>query len=391
MRVALISWDYPPGVTGLGRAAGEVAAGLTAAGAEVEVFTLDRVGTLTQGGITIHGGEIERSSTRGWWRRRTALGHHAAPARFADMVRRRHRERAFDVAEATNWYAPAAHLPGRLPLLVRCSTPAIEVPRPTTVRARMDLAYANRLEARTARAADHIVSNTAPHRERIDALYRLGGRPHEVIALSLDESLIEAGRDAPPPPAPPSLLFIGRAERRKGFDAVLTGYARLAANLGDAAPPLTLIGLTPGDLAREAARLGVGEDVLARVTDVGRAEDAALRDAYARAAIVLAPSRYESYGLVYREAAAFGRPVVACAEDPAARDFFGRTGAGVLAARCDGEAVAEAISSLLHHPDAWAAAGRAGRAATAGLDRRTLGRRTIEAYERTIDAYRSRR
>ena len=386
MRVALLSWDYPPGVTGLGRAASEIAAGLREAGAEVELFTLDRTGTeKAADGVLVHGGRIDPASALGRLRARPIIGHEVAPRRLATMVRARHAARPFDVCEATNWYAPAARLVGTLPLVVRCSTPACEVPRPATLAGRLDLAYAHQLEAWTARAADHVISNTAPHRERIQALYGLGDRPHDVIELSLDPALIAAGRAAPPPSGPPELLFVGRAERRKGFDAVLGAHAALRAALGEGAPRTTLIGLSPGDLDREARAAGLGPSDLLGIDDVGRADDEALRAAYARAHAVLAPSRYESYGLVYREAAAFGRPLVACAEDPAARDFVGRTGAGVLAERCDGPALAGAMRRLLGDEGFRARAREAGLAAAATLSRRTLGERTIVGYERAID------
>ena len=391
MRVALLSWDYPPGVTGLGRAAGEIVAGLREAGAEVEVFTLDRTGTEEVDGILVHGSQIGPDTRIGRLRRRPVIGHEVAPARFAAMVRRRHAERAFDVAEATNWYAPAARLVGTLPLLVRCSTPAREVPRPPTLAKRLDLAYAHRLEARTVRGADHVVSNTVPHRERMQQHYGLGERGHDVIERSLDPALIKAGRTAPPPAGPPSLLFVGRAEHRKGFDAVLAGHAALRAALGDAAPGLPLIGLSPGDLTREATAAGLDAAALEGVKDVGRADDEALREAYVHAHAVLAPSRYESYGLVYREAAAFGRPLVACATDPAARDFVGRTGAGVLAPRCDGLALADTVRTRLADEAGQARMREAGLAAAATLDRRTLGEQTIRAYERAIQRARATR
>ena len=391
MRVALLSWDYPPGVTGLGRAAGEIAAGLRTVGAEVELFTLDRTGTAEADGVLVHGGRIEPDSALGRLRARPVIGHEVAPARFAAMVRRRHAERPFDACEATNWYAPAARLVGALPLVIRCSTPAAEVPRPATLARRLDLAYAHRMEARTARGADHLVSNTAPHRERMRARYGLGDRPHDVIELSLDPALVEAGRAAPAPSGPPELLFVGRAEHRKGFDAVLGAHAALRAAMGEAAPRLTLIGLSPGDLDREAAAAGLDRAALRGIEDVGRADDVALRAAYARAHAVLAPSRYESYGLVYREAAAFGRPLVACAVDPAARDFVTRTGAGVLAERCDGAALAAAVRGVLADEAGRARMRAAGLAAAGTLSRRTLGERTVRAYERAIDRARARR
>ena len=391
MRVALLSWDYPPGVTGLGRAASEIAAGLTEAGADVEVFALDRTGTEEADGVLVHGHRIAPESARGRLRPQPVIGHHVAPARFARAVRERHAARPFDVVECTNWYAPAAHLTGALPLLVRLSTPAAAVPRPSTLPRRLDLAYAHRMETRMVRAASHRVSNTAPHAERMTEHYGLDGLSHEVIELSLDPRVVASGRACPPPTGEPELLFVGRAEHRKGFDAVLGAHAALRAAMGEDAPRLTLIGLSPGDLEREADAAGIDASALRGIDDLGRVDDAALDAAYARAHAVLAPSRYESYGLVYREAAAYGRPVIACAVDPSASDFIARTGAGVLAPRCEGPALAQTIRALLSDAAAQARARAGGLAAAAALSRRALGEATLRAYERAIDSDRSSR
>jgi glycosyltransferase involved in cell wall biosynthesis len=82
---------------------------------------------------------------------------------------------------------------------------------------------------------------------------------------------------------------------------------------------------------------------------------------YARAAVVCAPSRREGYGVVVREAMAWGRPVIATAVGGLA-DAVEDGVTGVLVPPDDRGALREAIVGLLADPDLRARLGAAGRA-----------------------------
>ena len=108
------------------------------------------------------------------------------------------------------------------------------------------------------------------------------------------------------------------------------------------------------------------EGVADRVHFLGRLDDRALEDEYRRCAIFVLPARrtslgdLEGYGLVYFEAAAWGRPVIAGrsgGEVDAVVD--GQTGVLV-----DGESVdqvARAVTSLLTDPRRLELLGEQGR------------------------------
>ena len=89
---------------------------------------------------------------------------------------------------------------------------------------------------------------------------------------------------------PPHVLYVGRLSEEKGIHELLEATEGL---------PRVIVGDGPlRDRVPEA---------------IGFVEPSALRDHFQRAAVVACPSRREGYGVVAREAMAYGRPVVAAA------------------------------------------------------------------------------
>ncbi|KQO60449.1 MULTISPECIES: glycosyltransferase family 4 protein [unclassified Methylobacterium] len=390
MRVALLTWDYPPAPSGLSTAAREIAESLAEAGVDVTVFTLDRVGRERVEGVTVAGIGLPPDGALARLRRWGSAGHLAAPLAFRHTILADHARAPFDVVEATNWYAPAALLTGRrdLPLVTRSSTPAaFSRPPAGSLRDDLDGRAADALERHQACGSAGLIANTVEHGAVIARAYGLSGRqPEAVIGLSLPPEIAAAARGAPYPEdeGPARLLFVGRAEARKGFDALLDAVAILAEEARRGAVPafvLDVVGVPATDLPAD-----IPEAARACIRARGRVPAEDLADAYAEAHAVLAPSRYESFGLVYQEALAYGRPVVACAQDASARRFVGGPGAGPLAKEATGPALADALRPLLADPalrrtyrtNALAAAGR--------FSREVLARETLDLYARAIAA-----
>ncbi len=184
----------------------------------------------------------------------------------------------------------------------------------------------------------------------------------------LDIRLIPPGVELPDDPAPqsaehPTLLTIARLnDSYKGHDVLMRALALVRARV----PGVEWIVIGDGplrpDLERLAGELGVADAVrfLGSVSD-------RQRDHWLRSSDVFAmPSRVpdgglagEGFGIVYLEAAAYGKPVVA-GNVAGALDAVADGESGLLVDPSDPHAVADAIASLLLDRELAQRLGRAG-------------------------------
>lgn len=101
-----------------------------------------------------------------------------------------------------------------------------------------------------------------------------------------------------------AVLYLGRLEPVKGVSDLLDAFADIASRRGDVR--LMIAGSGSLDsLVRDAAAVNP------HISYLGRLSGIEVLDAYVASDIVVAPSRFEPWGLVVNEAMACGRPIVA--------------------------------------------------------------------------------
>jgi phosphatidylinositol alpha-1,6-mannosyltransferase len=160
----------------------------------------------------------------------------------------------------------------------------------------------------------------------------------------------------------PLLLTVARLVPHKGQDMGIRALSMLARDF----PALRYIIVGEGPDEQRLRALARELDVAGRVGFVGAMRDDELPEAYATSTIYLGASRVdqevsvEGFGISFLEAAASGVPSVA-GDSGGVRSAVRDGETGLLVPPTDGEAIVEALQSLLLNPARRAQMGRAAR------------------------------
>ncbi len=232
--------------------------------------------------------------------------------------------------------------------------------------------WIDRLDGRIAVSAPALEFN----RRRFPGDYRVIPNGVDTARLGGD------GARASAAPRPPTILFVGRLEARKGFIFLLEAVRRLAPR----GPGARLVAAGPADaptrrrLAAFAAAHG-----LDGVELVGRVGDDELAARYRDADVFCAPSvDCESFGIVVLEAMAAGLPVVA-SDIPAYRALVEEGRHGLLVQPGDPAAIARALETLLADAGRRRAMAAAGRATAARFDWSRVAGEILGFYAETLE------
>jgi hypothetical protein len=363
LHLCFFTSEYPPGpVNGIGRVTHELASGLGRQGHEVHVLTrgegVDRI-------------DFEDHA----WVHRMVPKPHAVPVGVAvpqkvwdysatlfDEALRIDAYRSLDLVEAPNWDSEgiAVLLDGRLPLVVELHTPlatvvAIDTPLARdAARGDTELAALIELERLGYQRAPHLLAWGNAIVGEIENAYdltletgHLGVVPHGLPDRA--GTVLPATR-----PGRVNVLFVGRLEDRKGIDTLLDAIPDIVATCPEA--DFTIAGDDTRPMADglthrqrfEASPAWPG--VADHVQFVGRVDDLERDRLYSTCDVFVAPSRFESFGLILVEAMMFAKPVVACDAGGMA-EIVANGSNGLLVPPGNANALRDAIVSLVRSPE----------------------------------------
>lgn len=208
------------------------------------------------------------------------------------------------------------------------------------------------------RRADAVVSTSRYSRRRIVQAYGVPAAKVVIVPELIDLSAWTA--EAPPHEDgradPPAILTVAHMYPRKNLGLLLNAFARLR----DAGQSFRGWIVGDGPCRRAWERLRDSLALQDRVTFLGTIPRRQLLERYRQAAVFCLPSRQEGFGIVFLEAMACGKPIVA-ARAAAVPETVADGETGFLVDPDDPEALARALAVLLRDADLRQGMGEEGR------------------------------
>lgn len=340
MRICLITPEFPPyRYGGIGRYVHGLATGLFGRGHQVVVV-----------GYQLHSERVidhewGRSVSVVWngrflWRLRKAGELLSASLALREWCKEVRDE--FDIIEAPNWGGQGFLLPQlRCPLIVRLSTPHLDtLTHPPTFQDRV----INKAEAHLGRRAMLIISNSRSMAEKAALRYGVP-QPKTVIPHG-----IEPGRAfAVPSNATIDLVFVGRAEHRKGMDLILLALDELLER--ESLLTMTFIGTNLDAYVKKEPRFAsiltrLRHTCPSRFRELGMISELEKERVFRESDWALMPSRFESFGIVAIEAMREGTPIIT-SRGSGIEEIAKCTPTTLFVPPGDGEALVKAIEQAI--------------------------------------------
>jgi len=161
-----------------------------------------------------------------------------------------------------------------------------------------------------ARLADGIIVNSDHTRSQLEPWLERQNRdpPILVAPLGVEAPVVKRG---PPPPSPhPYFICIGTIEPKKNHLLLFNIWRRLAAELGEQAPRLVLVGRRGWENENIIDMIERSLPIRRLVEEHNALPDIAMSGHLAHARALLLPSFAEGYGLPVAEALSLGTPVI---------------------------------------------------------------------------------
>jgi len=197
--------------------------------------------------------------------------------------------------------------------------------------------------------ADLVLASTQAIRNDVEQAYGLKIADERI---ELHPFGMRAGTATPDntPDLPVRVLYLGRFETRKGIDTLMQALPELLERHPQLHVTLAGDNSLPGPdgpTYLQAFKQKHGSaSWMSRVDVPGLLDEQQLQQAYADCDIFVAPSRYESFGLIYLEAMRYGKPCVGC-NSGGVVEIVQHKETGLLVSPANAEELAHAIEQLV--------------------------------------------
>lgn len=219
-----------------------------------------------------------------------------------------HLKEKFDIIEATSNRGVAygvSTIRKRPPIFTRVSTTMKQAFESYPKLPDLNYRLAARFEEHQIKKSDFLVTHTQNHANSVAQLLSFNPARFQIIPHSIRRKEPATSFNSNKTDMI-KILFVGRLEERKGFDVLVQAIPIVM----DKSPAVVVHICGEGDLMQ------VAQTKLNRFSKKvffhGYQSRASLDNFYSECDIFVAPSRYESFGLIYIEAMHFGKAIVAC-------------------------------------------------------------------------------
>lgn len=206
--------------------------------------------------------------------------------------------------------------------------------------------------------------------------------PYRVIPNGVDLERFNRARVAPLPQfgdGRPTILFVGRPEKRKGVGFLLRAYPLVKAEFPDAR--FVIVGA--GDWDDSPYRAYIERHHMRDINVVGRVSEADLPRYYRSADVLCSPATQgESFGIVLLEGMAAGLPIVA-SDIEGYRQVVSDEREALLVPPRDERALARALCRVLQDADLRSAMGAYGVSTVAEYSWTRVAEQVLDFYVRT--------
>ncbi|MCB9006625.1 MAG: glycosyltransferase [Ardenticatenaceae bacterium] len=373
LRLCLLSKAYPPHQhEGVGRHTNLMAQGLFECGHTVHVITQGAKDTVSfYEGAYVH--RVPSAERYGRYRMFPklyyALNHSHA---VHDKIKRLILNDGIQLVDSPLWQFDGlvTAVSGDIPVVVRLQTALRQIAAlQNTVDP--DARLAGDMEQTLVERAAFLVPNSTATVEKMRSVYQFQAAadqfriiPHGIIPV--EEDLVRPFNPNTPP-ATLTVLYLGRLEKRKGIQDLFAAIPQVLAQV----PNVQFIIAGADNSHRDGFQQQTGLTYAAhfqrqyaqfasQVSFLGQVSEEKLNQLYQSCDLFVAPSLYESFGLIYLEAMNYGKPVIGCRAGgiPEVVDD------GVTGLLAEPEApadLAEAILKMLQNPSLLREMGLAGR------------------------------
>ena len=404
MNVCLVTSAYPPAADGFATYTRDLAVSLIKLGQSVTVLCGDCHDVLLNGDLEYddRGIRVIRLSPKLGiiefaLSAMTGLEQLAYSYKIYAALRKYHNQIPFDVIEFSNWHAPAAiHSLFKLaPQIVRASTTLkrvasreLDITGGTKAqrRERNALRKLVFLEAFTLSRSDLVIAPSHGHWRTVVADYLIDPEENNrvaIIPLGIDVSCQRFAFSLRSEKHSCRLLFLGRLSHRKGFDVFMQALPEIILN-ARIDVYVTIIGQDvqgiDGASTWERASRELDDITRQRVEYLGIVTDQEREENYRRADVFVGPSRYESFGLMYVEAMAYGVPVVG-SRVGGIPEVIEDSITGFLVEPGEPEVLADAVLRLVNDEELRHQMGDAAKASVMNrFTRESMAQAMLEAY-----------